>query len=364
MPLFRTVAATVMVAFFLIGSVSHASEKSPPTSLRVITDDNYPPYLFRNDEGAVEGYLVDYWKLWTTKTGIAIELIATDWDSAQKRVLAGEAAVIDMLYMTPPRMSLYDFSAPYADLPVGIYSHSSISGISSISSLKGFQIGVQAGDACIDELNGKGITNLVEYPNYAALIRAAKQQDIKIFCLDEYPANFFRLKKIKERVKALGITSSIQKRIVARALRTKTEVVAHQHVARPQPLQQHPVDEILRAQVGQLGIKRQHHGLVDATGAQVDQLVAQRAHARRRQGRVVRDAGKVVARMRLEGQHAAGQAALLRLAPEQRQHGLVAAVQAVEVADRQGASARNVGMPEASENLHGWIGIWEHCAPG
>ncbi|MDO8939727.1 MAG: transporter substrate-binding domain-containing protein [Methylicorpusculum sp.] len=199
MPLARNVAATVVVVFVLIGSPmirsdSYASDNSHPTSLRVITDDNYPPYLFRNDDGSIEGYLVDYWKLWTAKTGIAVELIATDWDTAQKRLLAGEAELIDMIFMTPNRMASYDFSPPYADLPVGIYSHVSISGITSISSLKGFQIGVQAGDACIEQLTGKGITNLVEYPNYAALIGAAKRQDIKVFCLDEYPANFYLYK--------------------------------------------------------------------------------------------------------------------------------------------------------------------------
>jgi hypothetical protein len=42
----------------------------------------------------------------------------------------------------------------------------------------------------------------------------------------------------------------------------------------------------------------------------------------------------------------------LRLALEQGQHGLVAAVHAVKVAYRQGTRRRNVGMLEATENLH------------
>ncbi len=62
-------------------------------------------------------------------------------------------------------------------------------GIADISALKGFQIGVQTGDACINELAKYGITNLVLYPNYTQLITAARQQDVKIFCLDEPPAS-------------------------------------------------------------------------------------------------------------------------------------------------------------------------------
>ena len=183
----------ILVASVLLSCAS-AAETKPPASLRVITDDNYPPYLFRKDDGSVDGYLVDYWKLWEAKTGVAVTLIATDWESAQKKVLAGEADVIDMIFKTPSRESLYDFSSSYADLPVSIFSHQSIAGIADVSALKGFQIGVQTGDACIDELAKYGITNLVLYPNYTQLITAARQQDVKIFCLDEHPASFYLYK--------------------------------------------------------------------------------------------------------------------------------------------------------------------------
>ncbi|MBT9499207.1 MAG: transporter substrate-binding domain-containing protein [Zoogloea sp.] len=139
----------------------------------------------------MEGYLVDLWALWEKKTGIRTILTATNWAEAQRMIQAGEADVIDMIYRTPPREPLYDFSPPYADLPVVIYTHTSIGGISSTSTLKGFQIGVQAGDACIDILAGNGITTLVQYRNYSDLITAAQREEIKVFCLDEAPANFY-----------------------------------------------------------------------------------------------------------------------------------------------------------------------------
>ena len=75
-----------------------------------------------------------------------------------------------------------------------IYTHTTIGGISGVSTLKGFQIGVQSGDACIHQLANHGITTIVEYPNYTALLDAARRQEIKLFCLDEYPANFYLYK--------------------------------------------------------------------------------------------------------------------------------------------------------------------------
>ncbi len=162
--------------------------------MRVVTDDNYPPYLFRNDDGSVSGYLVDYWQLWEKKTGIHVELRAMNWAEAQRQLLSGDADVIDMIFRTPMRESLYDFSPAYADLPVGIYSDVSINGLTDAASLKGFKIGVQSGDACIEELGKSGIRDLVQFPNYSALITAAQAQEIRIFCLDQRPADFYLYK--------------------------------------------------------------------------------------------------------------------------------------------------------------------------
>jgi PAS domain S-box-containing protein len=163
-------------------------------ALHVIADDNYPPYLFRNADGVVEGYLVDYWQLWSRKTGVPVQLSATNWAEAQRTLLAGGADVIDMIFRTAPREPLYDFTPPYADLPVGIYSHVSISGITSVKTLKGFQIGVQAGDACLDQLAQAGITTVIRYADYEALIGAARRSEVKVFCLDQVPADFYLYK--------------------------------------------------------------------------------------------------------------------------------------------------------------------------
>ncbi|KAB2928102.1 MAG: transporter substrate-binding domain-containing protein [Dechloromonas sp.] len=165
--------------------------QAAPEVLRVVSDDNYPPYLFRDADGRVEGYLVDLWQLWEKKTGVRVELTATVWAEAQAMIQRGDADVIDMIYRTPKREALYEFSAPYSTQRVQIYSHVSISGIGSTATLKGFQIGVQAGDACIDELNRQGITSLQLYRDYAQMIQAAIAEEIKLFCLDEDPASFY-----------------------------------------------------------------------------------------------------------------------------------------------------------------------------
>ena len=164
---------------------------TPAKTISVVSDDNYPPYIFRDADGHPEGYLVDFWKLWEKKTGIHVRFVATNWSDAQQLMRSGEFDVIDAIFKTPEREAIYSFSKPYATLPVAIYAHRSISGIHNPNSLHGFQIGVETGDACVYELQRRGITSLVTRRSYVALIEEASKSDIKLFCMDEGPANYY-----------------------------------------------------------------------------------------------------------------------------------------------------------------------------
>jgi hypothetical protein len=163
-------------------------------------------------------------------------------------------------------------------------------------------------------------------------------------------------------VEALRGAGRVEQRVVAGSFGAEAEVVAHQHVARAQAAHQHALDEGIGRERGQAFVEGQHHGLIDAAALQLGQLVAQRRDARRRGhglahcrgGRGLRRACREeVARMRLEGQHARGDAAMARLVGQQRQHRLVPAVNAVEAADRQRAVRRQAGMVETAEHAHG-----------
>jgi len=172
--------------------VAEAVEKpAQRPSIRVVTDDNFPPYVFKHEDGSVEGYIVDLWLLWERKTGINVQLDAMQWSEAQHQLQSGEADVIDMLYRTPDREQLFDFSATYASSPVGIYVDTSIRGIHDVKSLSGFTIGVQRGDACLGRLTALGHKNLETFANYSALLAASKAGSIRIFCMDDDPASFY-----------------------------------------------------------------------------------------------------------------------------------------------------------------------------
>ncbi len=163
-------------------------------SLVVVSDDNYPPYIFRDAEGQLKGILPEQWALWSHKTGIKVDLRAMDWSAAQELMRQGQADVIDTIFRTPERERLYDFTPPYAEIKVPVYVHRNLGGIADVSSLRGFTIGVKSGDAVVSYLATQGISDLKLYPSYEAIVLAAKAREIKIFSVDQPAAIYFMYK--------------------------------------------------------------------------------------------------------------------------------------------------------------------------
>ena len=189
----RLGVSSLLWASLLVMGSSGPSSSAPalhvaPKSITVVLDDNYPPFVFRDATGQLQGILKDSWALWQARTGIAVNLQAMDWAQAQQLMLAGQADVIDTIFETPARQKLYEFTAPYARIDVPIFFHKSISGITNAESLKGFTVGVKDGDACIEVLQAHGIDTLKRYPSYSGVIAAAASSDIRVFCVDEPPA--------------------------------------------------------------------------------------------------------------------------------------------------------------------------------
>jgi len=191
-----------LLLIFVFCFPATAGISADPASLKeitVVSDDNYPPYIFRDENNHLQGILVDEWHLWEEKTGIRVDLRGMNWDKAQKTMAEGDAQVIDTIFFTEERAKKLAFTAPYASIDVPIFFHKDISGIKDVKSLRGFTIGVKAGDACIDFLKKNGISTLQEFPSYESIIRAAIEHKVKVFCIDVPPALYYLYKMNLEK---------------------------------------------------------------------------------------------------------------------------------------------------------------------
>ncbi|MBA4418642.1 MAG: histidine kinase, partial [Syntrophus sp. (in: bacteria)] len=181
----RVIILLMLLALFAVPS---ADAQEPVNfgnigTVKVVTDDNYPPYVFRDEKDLLQGIIVDQWALWEKKTGVQVILVGMDWEKAKQSIAEDIFDVIDTFFFTQERSKTYDYAKPYATLDVPIFFHKDISGIKDIRSLQGFTVGVKSGDACIEILKKNGIHAQQEFPNYESIIRAAAENRIKVFCV-------------------------------------------------------------------------------------------------------------------------------------------------------------------------------------
>lgn len=188
-------ASCLFVALLLLGSGSALAAFTPPARLVVVTDDGYPPYLFRTEAGELQGILLDKWQLWSRKTGVPVRVEGMEWSKAQERALSGAADVIDALVYTEARARLYEFSSPYADVDARVFFHRSITGINDVASMRGFTIGAKKGSACGAWLEDRGIKTLRTFPTSDAVVEAARAREVPLFCMDLPVARYFIFKQ-------------------------------------------------------------------------------------------------------------------------------------------------------------------------
>jgi signal transduction histidine kinase len=161
----------------------------------VVTDVNYPPYLFLTRGGQQQGILVDKWVLWSHRTGVPVRLAGMEWAKAQESVQNGTHDVLEALAYTEARTRSYEYSPPYGPIEARVYFHRSISGINDVESLRGFAIGSKRGSACATWLSERGIDTILGYSTSEDLIRAAGAGQVRLFCMDSPAAQYFLFKQ-------------------------------------------------------------------------------------------------------------------------------------------------------------------------
>ena len=175
-------------------SAASGAATTAPQVLRVVGADNYPPYLFRDEDGRAAGLVADEWALWSRKTGIRVDLEPVAWSDALHRLADGDADVIDTLFWSSERARTMDFTASFADVREPIYADDGVKGLVDLRSLKGFHVAALAGDVCIEHLQAGGVTLIDTYPSYESLIAAAVAGGPKIFCMDAPSAEYYLVK--------------------------------------------------------------------------------------------------------------------------------------------------------------------------
>jgi len=187
------VSGRILAAIFAL-AIHAAAAFDAPRKIVVVSDDNYPPFLFRGEDGALRGIVKDKWELWSRRNSVAVEVRGTRWANAQESVRKGEADVIEALAHTKRREASYEFPVTPTTMDAHVYFHRTITGITDAPSMRGFTVAAKEGSACADWLRAQGVASIRTYPDSEDLVRAAGAGEVKLFCMDALAAQYFLFK--------------------------------------------------------------------------------------------------------------------------------------------------------------------------
>ncbi len=164
-------------------------------TLRVVLDKDYPPFTYIDKDGNLVGISVEFWRLFKGKTGIDIQLMPVEWAEAFKIIREHSADVIDTLFKTQAREEFLDFTTPIFEMTSSIYYDPQIGNIKSLKDLTPYIVGVKDADALIDIARAENPSIKFKlYKNYSDIVRSAKNGEIKVFLMDDLPANYYLVK--------------------------------------------------------------------------------------------------------------------------------------------------------------------------
>lgn len=183
----------LLIIFILITLL--CAQASPLKELRIVTDRDYPPFTFIDENGKLVGISVDFWNLWSERMGIKVELIPLEWEKAQIEIREGKVDAIDTIFKIEEREKYLDFSYPIFPMTSSIYYSSNLKGISSLKDITPYIVGVKRGDALIKiALSKNKDINFKFYENYRDIVQAARKKEISVFLMDDIPANYYLVK--------------------------------------------------------------------------------------------------------------------------------------------------------------------------
>lgn len=179
----RLVAIFIILAAF-IGTAS--------ATIVVTNSHAWKPFSFIDNTGQPNGILVDYWRLYSEKTGIDVEFKLVDWQQSLDLIKTGEADVHAGLLSLPERQEYMDFGDAITEIDGQIYFHKSLLGTPVDNYVAEHEIGAVAGGAEISYLTDIfPQVKVAEFDNNALMMQAALAGHIKAFIADMQVANYY-----------------------------------------------------------------------------------------------------------------------------------------------------------------------------
>ena len=185
----------VISVFLLIAGWSRIVCSAAPEHITIACSKDLAPFHFSDEDGQPAGIIIDLWRLWSEKTGIAVDFKVADWNETLTMVGSGSADVHAGLFYNQERDKFLDYGSAFTKMETHYFHHVSLPQIKGIKALAAYRVGVIAGDYVENYLLERlPQGTVVPYANYNVMMNALKQGTLKVFAADTLPGLFY-LKK-------------------------------------------------------------------------------------------------------------------------------------------------------------------------
>jgi signal transduction histidine kinase/CheY-like chemotaxis protein/HPt (histidine-containing phosphotransfer) domain-containing protein len=156
-----------------------------PRQISVVYCTNIAPFEYTDEKGNPEGLIIDFWKLWSKKTGIRVNFKKALWNDTLEMVAKGKADAHAGLFYNKKRDAYLDYGTTLSKTTTHIFFHKTIAVPDRFEKISAYRIGVIEDDFVEGYLK-KLLPSapLTGYKDYQTLTSDLKSGKLKIFAAD------------------------------------------------------------------------------------------------------------------------------------------------------------------------------------
>ena len=182
----KTVFRLLFVIYLLC---SIGVQATLPDKMQIALSNDSYPFMFMNERNEIDGLAVDFWREVARRSAINIEFVVADWPDTLKLLQDGKVHFHGAMARTPERSSRFNLINLNVEAYSNVYVRRDLNGISSLTDLRPFVIGVVRDTVHLDALKQHlPDGNFMYFSNMTELYQAALDGKLAAFTgLDKIP---------------------------------------------------------------------------------------------------------------------------------------------------------------------------------
>lgn len=189
------VLLSLFFLFFYPASQVIADSQDDTKKISVVYCVDSIPFHYTNPDGQAEGLLIDFWRLWSKKTGIAIDFVPAAWGDTLKMMREGKADAHAGLFCNDERAQYLDYSITLRKTDTHIFYDKRLPSPESNQDFVPYRTGVLRGDFVEGYLSDTSPgMQLSAFDSYEDIMAALKRKELFVFAADT-PTALFHLQR-------------------------------------------------------------------------------------------------------------------------------------------------------------------------